>query len=72
MPRIPKSPPKLKVGDLVYLAYDEWKIYGMGIVLAKHSHGDWEVFWFSDNRLDIEHSLDIALVELPDKVNNQL
>ena len=66
MPRIPKSPPKLKVGDLVYLACDEWKIYGMGIVLAKHSHGDWEVFWFSDNRLDIEHSLDIVLVELPD------
>ena len=61
MPRIPKSPPKFKVGDLVYLAYDEWKIYGMGIVLAKHSHGDWEVFWFSDNRLDIEHALDIVL-----------
>ena len=66
MPRIPKAPPKVKVGDLVYLAYDEWKIYGMGIVLAKHSHGDWEVFWFSDNRLDIEHALDIVLVELPD------
>ena len=38
----------------------------MGIVLAKHSQGDWEVFWFSDNRLDIEHALDIVLVELPD------
>ena len=66
MPRIPKAPPKFKVGDLVYLAHDEWKIYGMGIVLAKHSHGDWEVFWFGDNRSDIEHSIDIMLVELPD------
>ena len=71
MPRIPKSPPKFKVGDLVYLAYDEWKIYGMGIVLAKHSHGDWEVFWFSDNRLDIEHALDIELWIVTGKLNPQ-
>ena len=67
MPRIPKSPPKFKVGDLVCLAYDECRIYGMGIVLDKHSHGDWEVYWFSDNRLDIEHSLDFTHVELPDE-----
>jgi hypothetical protein len=67
MPRIRKSPPRFKLGDLVYLAYDEWKIYGMGIILAKHSHGDWEVFWFSDNRLDIEHSLDIMPVTLLDE-----
>ena len=39
----------------------------MGIILAKHSHGDWEVFWFSDNRLDIEHSLDIMPVTLLDE-----
>ena len=38
----------------------------MGIVLDKHSHGDWEVYWFSDKRLDIEHPLDIVPVELPD------
>ena len=65
MPRIPKSPPKFKVGDLVYLAYDEWRIYGMGIILAKHSHGDWEVYWFGERGLFIEHPLDILPVRLP-------
>tara|TARA_A100001515_G_scaffold136774_1_gene128821 strand:+ start:237 stop:443 length:207 start_codon:yes stop_codon:yes gene_type:complete len=67
MPRIPKSPPKFKVGDLVYLAYDEWRIYGKGIILAKHSHGDWEVYWFSDKRVDIEAAIDIDHVSLPNE-----
>ena len=61
MPRIPKSPPKFKVGDLVYLAYDK------GIILAKHSHGDWEVYWFSDKRVDIEAAIDIDHVSLPNE-----
>jgi len=65
MPRIPKSPPKFKVGDLVYLAYDTFGIYGKGIILAKHSHGDWEVYWFGERGLFIEHPMDIRIVELP-------
>ena len=66
MPRIPKPPPKFKVGDLVYLSYDTFGMYGKGIILAKHSHGDWEVYWFSERGLFIENPLDIRLVELPE------
>ena len=67
MPRIPKYPFKFKVGDLVYLAYDTFGIYGMGIILAKHSHGDWEVYWFGERGHFIEHPMDIRIVELPEK-----
>ena len=65
MPRIPKPLPKFKVGDLVYLAYDAFGMYGKGIILAKHSHGDWEVFWFGERGLFIEHPMDILPVLLP-------
>ena len=65
MPRIPRSPPRFKVGDLVYLAYDTFGIYGKGIILAKHSHGDWEVYWFGERGLYIESPMDIRIVELP-------
>ena len=51
MPRIPKPLPKFKVGDLVYLAYDAFGMYGKGIILAKHSHGAWEVYWFGERGL---------------------
>jgi|TARA_E500000331_G_scaffold66975_1_gene61709 hypothetical protein len=66
MPRTRRSPPKFKVGDLVYLAYDTFGMYGKGIILAKHSHGDWEVYWFGERGHFIEHPTDIRLVELPD------
>ena len=66
MPRIPKPLPKFKVGDLVYLAYDTFGMYGKGIILAKHSHGDWEVYWFGERGHFIEHPMDMRLVELPD------
>ena len=66
MPRIPKPPPKFKVGDLVYLAYDAFGMYGKGIILAKHSHGDWEVYWFAERGLFIEHPMDLRHVELPE------
>ena len=65
MPRIPKPLPKFKVGDLVYLAYDTFGIYGKGIILEKHSHGDWEVYWFGERGLYIESPMDIRIVELP-------
>ena len=65
MPRIPRSPPRFKVGDLVYLAYDTFGIYGKGIILAKHSHGDWEVYWFGERGLYIESPMDIRIVDLP-------
>ena len=65
MPRILRSPPRFKVGDLVYLAYDTFGIYGKGIILAKHSHGDWEVYWFGERGLYIESPMDIRIVELP-------
>ena len=67
MPRIPKPLPKFKVGDLVYLAYDAFGMYGKGIILAKHSHGDWEVYWFGERGLFIEHPMDILPVLLPNK-----
>ena len=66
MPRIPKPLPEFKVGDLVYLADDAFGMYGKGIILAKHSHGDWEVYWFGERGLFIEHPMDIRLVELPE------
>ena len=66
MPRIPKPLPKFKVGDLVYLAYDTFGMYGKGIILAKHSHGDWEVYWFGERGHFIEHPMDIRHVELPE------
>lgn len=56
----------LKIGDLVKLSYDDFGIYGYGIVIDKHSHGDWEVYWFSDGCIDIEASLDIQIVQLPE------
>lgn len=59
-----KSLIKFKIGDLVYLAYDEFKIYGFGLVLDKHSHGDWEVYWFSEQGVQIEHPMDIKIVTL--------
>ena len=61
-----KSLIKFKIGDLVYLAYDEFKIYGFGLVLDKHSHGDWEVYWFGEQGVQIEHPMDIKIVTLPD------
>ena len=67
MPRIPKPLPKFKVGDLVYLAYDAFGMYGKGIILAKHSHGDWEVYWFGERGLFIEHPMDILPVLLPNE-----
>lgn len=66
MPRTRRSPPKFKVGDLVYLAYDTFGMYGKGIILAKHSHGDWEVYWFGERGHFIEHPMDIRHVELPE------
>ena len=48
------------------LAYDAFGMYGKGIILAKHSHGDWEVYWFGERGLFIEHPMDIRLVELPE------
>ena len=41
-------------------------MYGKGIILAKHSHGDWEVYWFGERGYFIEHPTDMRLVELPD------
>jgi len=64
---VSNPPPKFKVGDLVYLAYDTFSIYGMGIILAKHSHGDWEVYWFGERGLFIESPVDIRIVELPEE-----
>ena len=61
-----KSLIKFKIGDLVYLAYDEYKIYGFGLVLDKHSHGDWEVYWFGEQGVQIDHPNDIRLVTLPE------
>lgn len=66
MPRTRRSPPRFKVGDLVYLAYDTFGMYGKGIILSKHSHGDWEVYWFGERGHFIEHPNDMRLVELPD------
>tara|TARA_R110000824_G_scaffold295486_1_gene483859 strand:- start:29 stop:226 length:198 start_codon:yes stop_codon:yes gene_type:complete len=62
-----KSLIKFKIGDLVYLAYDEYKIYGFGLVLDKHSHGDWEVYWFGEQGVQIEHPMDIKIVTLPEE-----
>lgn len=57
---------RLKIGDLVRLAGDVHNAYGFGIILDKHSHGDWEVYWFGDSTTDIEVDSYLEKVELPD------
>ena len=57
---------RLKIGDLVRLAGDVHNVYGFGIILDKHSHGDWEVYWFGDSATDIEVDSYLEKVELPD------
>lgn len=54
-----KSPHKFSVGDLVCLSYDEYRMYGYGIVLWSHKNGEYEVYWFSDNSIDLETAFDI-------------
>jgi len=59
----------LKIGDLVCLS-DLWSEeasgrWGKGIVLAKHSHGDWEVYWFGERESSIESRSNIEIVSLP-------
>lgn len=56
----------MKIGDLVRLAGDSHNVYGFGIILDKHSHGDWEVYWFGDSVTDIEVDSYLEKVELPD------
>lgn len=57
----------LKIGDLVCLSHVPYYMQDMGIILAKHSHGDWEVYWFRKRELFIESSRDIRIVELPEE-----
>lgn len=59
-----KSPHNFRVGDLVCLSYDEYRQYGFGIVLWTHKNGEYEVYWFSDNSVDLETGFDILPAEL--------
>ena len=67
MPITYKSPHNFRVGDLVHLAYDEFKMYGFGIVLWTHNNGEYEVYWFRDSRVDLETGWDITPAGLTSK-----
>ena len=67
MPITYESPHSFRVGDLVNLSYDEYKLYGFGIVLWEHKNGEYEVYWFSDNHIEIETCWDIVPAELTKK-----
>ena len=58
--------PRLKIGDLVKLTLDEYLSYGFGIIVDKHSHGDWEVFWLDYARIEIETTRNIEVACLPE------
>ena len=64
MPITYESPHNFRVGDLVYLTYDEYRLYGFGIVLWEHKNGEYEVYWFKDSRIDLETCWDIRPVRL--------
>ena len=64
MPKAYRSPTKFKVGDLVLLSYDEFRMYGYGIVLEAHKNGEYEVYWFGDSRVDLETGFDIVPADL--------
>ena len=42
-------------------------MYGYGIVLWSHKNGEYEVYWFSDNSIDLETAFDILPAELQTK-----
>lgn len=56
-----------EVGDLVTLSYDQFRIYGYGIVLGRHQYGEWEVYWFLDQCIHLETSLDIQPATMPEQ-----
>ena len=64
MPITYESPHNCRVGDLVHLSYDEFRMYGYGIVLWEHKNGEYEVYWFRDSRIDLETCWDIRPVRL--------
>ena len=64
MPITHESPLNFRVGDLVHLSYDEFRMYGYGIVLWVHKNGEYEVYWFRDSRIDLETCWDIRPVRL--------
>ena len=63
------KPTKFAIGDLVWLSYDEFKVYGMGLVIEKYDEPEgfesYKVFWFADNEPNNEYATDIQLVTLP-------
>ena len=46
------------------LAYDEFRMYGYGIVLEAHKNGEYKVYWFGDSRVDLETGFDIVPADL--------
>lgn len=58
------SPFKFKVGDLVCLAHDKYRLYGYGIILEKSTLGDYKVFWIKDKIADHETAFDIVHAHL--------
>ena len=66
MPRIPSSPLRYKVGDLVCLSYDEFKLYGYGIVMEGLPNSLYRVYWFKEKSTELETTFDILPAELPE------
>ena len=60
------SPLHYEVGDLVCLAYDEFRLYGFGLVMNILPEGDYEIYWFKEKFIDVENAFEILPAELPE------
>ena len=66
MHKNPTSPLHYEVGDLVCLAYDEFRLYGFGLVMNILPEGDYEIYWFKEKFIDVENAFEILPAELPE------
>jgi hypothetical protein len=66
MPKQTSFPLLFEVGDLVCLAYDDFRMYGYGLVVNAFADNEYEVYWFKEKVVDIETAYDILPAELPD------
>ena len=48
------------------MAYDEFRLYGFGLVMNILPEGDYEIYWFKEKFIDVESAFEILPAELPE------